>query len=142
MEKSGVSRSILHVEDEEAFGVIAEVAFEDLHEVVAIHHSLDIEDAYRFLSRLGEYKKATKPDLILLDLNLRLTSGYEVLEFVQGTALLRDIPVIVFSGLDGPDDRRKSLSLGASAHFGKPSSYEDYLFVVRQIIKMIPRKPV
>jgi CheY-like chemotaxis protein len=139
MEDFRASRSILHVEDEEAFVVIAEIVLEDLHEVVAIHHSRDIEDAYRFLSRVGEYKNAVKPDLILLDLNLRLNSGYEVLEFVQGATVLRDIPVIVFSAADSPDDRRKSLSFGALAHFGKPSSYEGYLFVLRLIVKMIPR---
>jgi CheY-like chemotaxis protein len=83
----------LHVEDEEAFSIIAEIVLEDLNEAIAMHHARNVGEAYRFLFRVGEYKKAINPDLILLDLNLRLNRGYEVLQIVRGAMALKDIPV-------------------------------------------------
>jgi CheY-like chemotaxis protein len=138
--ESGVSRSILHVEDEEAFSVIAEIVLEDLNEAIAMHHARNVGEAYRFLFRVGEYKRAVKPDLILLGLNLRPNRGYEVLEIVRGAMALKDIPVVVFSSADSPVDRRQSLLLGALAVFAKPSTYEDYASVLRKIVTLIPKK--
>jgi CheY-like chemotaxis protein len=134
------SRCILHVEDEEAFALIAEIVLEDLREVIGMYHARSVEEAYRFLFKVGEYKKAPKPDLILLDLNLFPASGYEVLEIIRGAVALKSIPVVVFSATDAPSDQRKSLSLGASAHIGKPCSYDGYLKVLREVIEMIPKR--
>jgi CheY-like chemotaxis protein len=53
---------------------------------------------------------------------------------------LKGIPVVIFSAADTPSDQRKSLSLGASAHIGKPCSYDGYLEVLREVVKMIPQR--
>jgi CheY-like chemotaxis protein len=134
------SRCILHVEDEEAFALIAEIVLEDLREVIGIHHARSVDEAYRFLFRVGEYQKAPKPDLVLLDLNLPPDSGYEVLKIMQSAIALKGIPVVVFSAADTPSDQRKSLSLGAFAHIGKPHSYDGYLKVLGAVVKMIPQR--
>lgn len=135
-----LTRCILHIEDEEAFSLIAKIVLEDLREAIALHHAATIDEAYKFLFQLGEYKKAPKPDLILLDLNLRSDSGYEVLETIRATDPLKHIPVVIFSSMNAPSAQRKSLALGALAHICKPSSYEDYLEVLREIINMIPKQ--
>jgi two-component system response regulator len=134
------SRCILHVEDEEAFALIAEIVLEDLREVIGMHHARSVNEAYRFLFKVGEYKMAPKPDLILLDLNLPPDNGYEVLEIIQGAIALKAIPVVVFSAANTLSDQRRSLSLGAFAHIGKPSSYDGYLKVLREVVKMIPQR--
>ncbi len=131
-------RSILHVEDEEEFSVIAEIVLEELDEPITIHRARNVDEAYKFLFQVGEYKKAPRPALILLDLNLPPNSGYEVLETIRGAVALKDIPVVVFSSADTPSERKKSLSLGAFAHIGKPSSYDAYVFILRKIVNMIP----
>jgi CheY-like chemotaxis protein len=105
-----------------------------------MHHARSVDEAYRFLFKVGEYKKAPQPDLILLDLNLPPDSGYEGLKIIQGAIALKGISVIVFSAADTPSDQRKSLSLGASAHIGKPGSYDGYLKVLREVVKMIPQR--
>ena len=53
------------------------------------------------------------PDIILLDLLLQDTDGYQVLAEVKKNPALKAIPVIVLSNLDKPDDMVKAKGLGA-----------------------------
>jgi PAS domain S-box-containing protein len=62
-----------------------------------------------------------KPDVILLDILLPRESGWVVLARLQEHPDTRDIPVVVISVVDEP---RKSLALGAAAHFTKPVTRE------------------
>ena len=57
------------------------------------------------------------PDIILLDILLPGESGWVVLAKLKAHPATRDIPVIIVSFVDEP---RKSLALGAVAHFTKP----------------------
>jgi len=57
------------------------------------------EDAVRYLRREGEYHGASRPHLIILDLNLPRLSGREFLG--QASELLDDIFVLIFSGSPG-----------------------------------------
>ncbi|MBI5140132.1 MAG: response regulator [Candidatus Vogelbacteria bacterium] len=53
------------------------------------------------------------PDVILLDLLLPDTDGYQVLAEIKKNPNLNKIPVIVLSNLDKPDDMMKAKGLGA-----------------------------
>ncbi len=63
-----------------------------------------------------------KPDVILLDLILPGTNGFEILESIKQNDDLKDIPVIVLSNLGQKSEVEKGMSLGAvdylvKAHF-------------------------
>ncbi|MFP4022455.1 MAG: PleD family two-component system response regulator [Candidatus Paceibacterota bacterium] len=63
-----------------------------------------------------------KPDVILLDLILPGTNGFEILESIKQNDDLKDIPVIVLSNLGQKSEVEKGISLGAvdylvKAHF-------------------------
>src|SRR5215471_6300164 len=47
-----------------------------------------------------ELATSTSPSLILLDLNMPIMTGWELLRALRWSAALRDIPVIVASGQD------------------------------------------
>jgi len=53
--------------------------------------------ALDILFHRGKYKDAPTPDLIVLDLNLPILSGHEVLNAIKANHQLSVIPVIVFS---------------------------------------------
>lgn len=66
--------------------------------------------------------KDSKPDLILLDLVLPMTNGFEVLAKLKKNPVLSKIPVIILSNLGGDDDIKKGIEMGAvdyliKAHF-------------------------
>ncbi|MFQ6013454.1 MAG: response regulator [Thermoplasmata archaeon] len=54
-------------------------------------------EALSYLRREGEYTEVSRPDLILLDLNLPRMNGHEVLAEIKGDCDLKRIPVIVLS---------------------------------------------
>ena len=54
-------------------------------------------EAMDFLHRQGNYADATRPDLILLDLNLPGKDGKELLAEIKAEPQLRRIPIVVLT---------------------------------------------
>lgn len=59
------------------------------------------------------------PAILLLDLILPKSSGFEVLAEMKTDAKLKDIPVIVLSNLNQEEDKERALKLGALAFLTK-----------------------
>ena len=60
-----------------------------------------------------------QPDLVILDVMLPQSSGYEVCQFIRESERLRDTKILMISAA-GEMARRKGLALGADAFFIKP----------------------
>lgn len=60
-----------------------------------------------------------RPDLVVLDVMLPQTSGYEVCQHIRERDDLKDIKVLMMSAA-GDMARRKGLAMGADAFFVKP----------------------
>ena len=82
--------------------------------------------ALDILFQRGKYKDSPTPDLIVLDLNLPILSGHEVLNAIKANHQLSVIPVIVFSVAQEPREIRKAYELGASCYVIKPKEYDDF----------------
>jgi chemotaxis family two-component system response regulator Rcp1 len=78
--------------------------------------------ALDFLRGRGECARATRPDLILLDLNLPRKNGWEVLLEVKDDPNLRLIPVVVLTSSDAEADVVRSYDLGANCYVIKPGN--------------------
>ncbi len=61
-----------------------------------------------------------KPDLILLDIEMPLMSGYDVCRQLKATAETKEIPVIFVSGKASAEDEEYGLNLGAIDYIKKP----------------------
>jgi two-component system, chemotaxis family, response regulator Rcp1 len=83
--------------------------------------------AIAFIERLDADPSTRCPDLVLLDLNLPKVGGVEVLCRVRLSPRCRDAKVVVISSSDTPVDRERSLRLGASEYFHKPSSLKQFM---------------
>jgi CheY-like chemotaxis protein len=90
-------------------------------------------EAVAFLRREGEYADASRPDLILLDLNLPRKDGREVLAEIKDDADLRRIPIVVLTTSDAEQDVFKSYDLHANCYITKPVNMEKFITVVRSI---------
>lgn len=73
------------------------------------------------------------PDLILLDLNMPLKDGREVLREIKSDPSLRGIPTIVMTTSADDDDLRYCYDTGANSYIIKPSSYSELLDVVSSL---------
>jgi len=83
----------------------------------------DGDQAMAFIRREGEYARAPRPDLILLDLNLPRRDGWEVLEEIKADQALRSIPVVVLTTADSQEDVRRAYQLQASSFITKPADF-------------------
>jgi CheY-like chemotaxis protein len=92
------------------------------------------EDGEAAIIMLGEGR--TRPDIVLLDLNMPKRSGGEVLERVR-----RDsggsVPVIILTSSDSPSDREEALRLGATCYIRKPTGLDEFLEIGATIKRLV-----
>jgi chemotaxis family two-component system response regulator Rcp1 len=93
----------------------------------------DGEEALAYLRRQGAYAQATRPDLILLDLNLPGRSGREVLAEIKEDSELKRIPVVILTISEAEQDIIKSYNLHANCYITKPVNLEQFIDVVKSI---------
>jgi CheY-like chemotaxis protein len=89
--------------------------------------------AMEFLRRQGAYSKATRPDLILLDLNLPRKDGRAVLAEIKTDPALQHIPVVVLTTSQAEKDVLQSYTLHANCYIVKPVDFQQFLDVVKAI---------
>ena len=137
---------VLLVEDDPGDVLMTREAFEEHKVRNNLTVVSDGEDALAFVRREGEYADATRPDLILLDLNLPRRDGREVLAEIKADPELREIPVVVLTTSAAEADILASYRLHANAYVTKPVDFERFISVVRQIdeffvslVKLPPR---
>jgi CheY-like chemotaxis protein len=124
---------ILLVEDNEGdIGLVEEVFQEG-----RINNNLSVaedgEEAMMFLRNEGQFAKATRPDLILLDLNLPGMDGREVLKEVKEDDDLKKIPVVVLTTSKAEEDILKSYDLHANSYITKPVDFNQFMNVIKSI---------
>jgi len=93
----------------------------------------DGEEAIAVLRRRGQYADATRPDLILLDLNLPRKSGLEVLAEIKEDPDLKQIPVVVLTTSQAEQDILRTYQLHANCYIVKPVDLNQFMAVVQAI---------
>ena len=124
---------ILLVEDDPGDTLITAEALEHSKVINNLTTVTNGEEAVAFLRREGEYANGSRPDLILLDLNLPRRDGREVLAEIKADPDLRRIPVVVLTTSSAEEDVLRSYDLHANAYVTKPVDFERFVDVVRQI---------
>lgn len=74
-----------------------------------------------------------RPHLILLDLNLPLIHGVEVLRQIKDNECTRSIPVVVLTASDEDRDMEECRRLGVAAYIVKPVDFHNFSQVVPQL---------
>ena len=124
---------ILLVEDSPTDVLLAQEALEHAKLLNTLHIVSDGVEAMQFLRREGQFADATRPDLILLDLNLPRKDGREVLEEVKNDPELKRIPVVVLTTSKAEEDVLKAYGLHANCYVSKPVDFDQFTNVVRAI---------
>jgi len=93
----------------------------------------DGEEVLAYLRKEGKYKNKTRPDLILLDLNLPKKNGKEVLAEIKGDKSFKRIPVVVLTISQAYEDIMRIYDLHANCYITKPVDIDQFIKVVRSI---------
>jgi CheY-like chemotaxis protein len=131
--ESSTSLNILLIEDSLPDIVLTEKAFQKSNFKTFLHIVRDGEEAMMFLKKEGKYKNMSRPDLILLDINLPRKSGYEVLAEIKQDKELKSIVVIMLTSSTSEKDITKSYQLHANSYIVKPYTLGDYVNTIHQI---------
>ena len=98
-----------------------------------LHAVNDGEAAMAFLRRRGEYVGASRPGLILLDLNLPKMDGREVLKEIKQDPDLKSIPVVILTTSEAEEDIVRTYESHANCYITKPVDFEQFMKVVKSI---------
>jgi DNA-binding response OmpR family regulator len=115
------------------------------HKILIVDDDPDLRRALKLRLRANHYDtvqagdgyaaiavaQKERPSLIILDLGLPAGDGYVVLERLQSSDALSDIPVIVLTARDSQSSEKKTLMAGATAFFQKPADNHELMEVIR-----------
>ena len=122
---------ILLVEDNEPDVLLTLEAFEEASVPNHLHVARDGVEALRFLRREAEHADAPRPDVILMDINMPLKNGLEVLDEIKADPALSTIPVVMLTTSQAEDDIRSSYMRHASGYVVKPVGFENFLSAMK-----------
>ncbi|MEL6148751.1 MAG: hybrid sensor histidine kinase/response regulator [Chloroflexota bacterium] len=103
------------------------------HMVEAMGHAPTI--TYRGEQALDYLERQTF-DLMLLDIMMPGMNGFEVLEVLRERLNLQELPVIVLSALDAPEDVARGLAAGANDYMTKPANLKVFTRRVQTQLKL------
>lgn len=90
-------------------------------------------EAMAYLRRQDRFTESSRPDLIMLDLNLPKKDGREVLQELKSDPSLKLIPIIVLTTSRADKDVLQSYALNANCFIAKPVDFQQFIDVVRSI---------
>lgn len=91
------------------------------------------------LQKLQSCEPDAYPDVIFLDLNMPVLSGYEVLDRLKAHQSWKSIPVVVLTTSSEKRDADRSYALGASLFLTKPSCIQEMERLFQQHKHVISR---
>lgn len=71
--------------------------------------------------------------LILLDLNLPILDGYEILRRLKEDPRTRSIPIIVLTTTDNPREVDRCYELGCNVYITKPVEYSNFTDAIQKL---------
>ncbi len=96
-----------------------------------------VQDASQAIEYLGtpEPNASLPCDLVMLDINLPVTTGFELLQEIKAHEILKTLPVIIMSGSNNPEDVQRCYRAGANSFVCKPAQLDEILTLAACLAK-------
>ncbi len=130
------SSTVLYVEDDESDALFMQRAFANVGLASALRVVEDGRAAMNYLSGANGYANREEyplPSLVLLDLNLPLVHGFDVLKWIREQQQYASTPVVIFTSSTRVEDKVRAQQLGATEFVEKPHSGLKFKDVVQQL---------
>jgi CheY-like chemotaxis protein len=133
---SATAPAILLVDDNPHDVVLLRLAFRRVGIIDPIKLVKDGADAVRYLRGEGAYADRhayPAPTLMLLDLKMPQTSGFDVLRWVREQPFLKHLTVVVMTGSKESEDVQRAYELGADSYLVKPTKFSDLVKITQSL---------
>jgi len=124
---------ILLIEDNEGDIFLTKEAFEEGKIRTDISTVKNGQAALDFIFQRKGFEDAKRPDLILLDINIPIINGHEVLEQIKTHPEHKKIPIIVLTTSSSEEDITKAYSNYANSYVTKPIQMEQFIQAIIKI---------
>jgi len=124
--KKRINSRILVVDDSSTNIVLLEAILNG--QGYQIETAQSVKEAYTII-------KKEPVNLILLDLLMPRVSGYDFLREIKNNDATKDIPVIIVSAVADPENKKKSLEMGALDFVNKPIDIQEFISKVDSVLK-------
>ncbi len=122
-----VKMSVLMIEDDDFLRKLFRDKF--------IKEGFDFIEATNTVEGMSK-AQAERPDLVVLDLLLPRSSGFQFLQEIKIKEELKEIPVVILSVLSQEEDREEAMKLGAVDYFVKMDiNLSKFIEAIRGILK-------
>ena len=81
------------------------------------------------------------PDLILLDLRIPLLDGVTVTRLIRSHPVLKEVPIVLITGMAQPHFHREALRAGCNDCLTKPLDFERLQELIKLLTRSTPRSP-
>jgi len=124
---------ILLVEDNEGDILLTLDAFEESKLKTKVSVVKNGRDALDFLHKRGEFTDVERPDLVLLDINIPIFNGHEVLREIKEDPSLKKIPVVILTTSSSQKDVNLVYENHGNSYVTKPLNMEEFLGAILKI---------
>ena len=74
-----------------------------------------------------------KQFILFLDLKMPNMDGWEVLKRIKSSSELKNLPVVMLTALENPEQIEKCMELGCDSYIVKPVKYSSYIETMRKV---------
>ena len=124
-------KQILLIDDDRDDAELFKEALSELDASIGFEHYEDSKEGLRTLLE----RRNGLPDIIFLDINIPLVSGWQCLTEFKKSDHLKDIAVIMFTTSSQPRERELAKELGAEGFITKPSDYKTLKTMLASVIE-------
>jgi CheY-like chemotaxis protein len=128
------NHTILLVDDSDNDRYLMRAAFEKAEFPCPLQEARNGEEAIAYLQGEGQFADRARfplPAVMLLDLNMPMKNGFDVLEWVRTQKTFRRLSVIVLSASERPEDVERAFDLGAHSYLLKPRTLDALTAMIR-----------
>ena len=122
--------TILLVDDDEDCRTLIRDAISECKVSNSVFETSNGQEAMDFLYQRGRHAGCPRPGLIYLDIEMPGLNGQTVLRQIKADPDLRDIPVVMMTGVADERQMEEAARNGANSYTLKPASAEQFLRTV------------
>ena len=120
--------TVLIIDDDEDDRFFMQHAFKADSSLTQVHLAAGGQQALDLLS-----STQLLPDVILLDLNMPIMNGFEILGHLKQSVLYQSVPVVILTTSEATADKERARQLGATEFITKPTTYSGLSAIANRI---------